>query len=321
MCSRATSSRTPGADTHEAGHLLWPREERDDGEIRPDQPRGPRAGGRRSDPATRRSPITRTRTNWSASATSSWPTRPSTWTRSTPKKIKGDPRLPFGPRRQQAKKVSNANYLWLSYFYAYLNETGRAGVVMSSQASSAGRDEAKVRKKLIETGAVDVMIDVRGNFFYTRTVPCQLWFFDRAKEQDKTRRDQVLMLDARSIYRQVTRAICDFSPEQQKNIAAIIWLHRSQQERFLTLVQSYLARAVADNDAACAPLRGLLMRRSASWSIWSSRLPPWNAWMIRWPSPGRTLTDVQAMLAADVEAFEDEARRERDRLDGRAAGQ
>ena len=104
-------------------------------------------------------------------------------------KIKGDKRLPFGlPGVNKQKKVSNANYLWVSYFYSYLNETGRAGVVMSSQASSAGRDEATVRQKLIETGAVDVMIDIRSNFFYTRTVPCQLWFFDRAKEKDGARR-------------------------------------------------------------------------------------------------------------------------------------
>ncbi len=101
----------------------------------------------------------------------------------------------------------------MSYFYSYLNETGRAGVVMSSQASSAGRDEAIVRQKLVETGAVDVMIDIRGNFFYTRTVPCQLWFFDRAKEKDEARRDNVLMLDARNIFRKVSRSVCDFSPE------------------------------------------------------------------------------------------------------------
>ena len=100
-------------------------------------------------------------------------------------KVKGDKRLPFGlPGVNKGKKVSNANYLWMSYFYSYLNEKGRAGVVMSSQASSAGREEATVRQKLVETGAVDVMIDIRGNFFYTRTVPCQLWFFDRAKEKD-----------------------------------------------------------------------------------------------------------------------------------------
>jgi hypothetical protein len=107
-------------------------------------------------------------------------------------KIKGDKRPLFGlPGINKQKKVSNANYLWLSYFYSYLNETGRAGVVMSSQASSAGRDEATVRQKLIEAGAIDVMIDIRGNFLYTRMVPSQLWFFGRAKEKDETRRDHL----------------------------------------------------------------------------------------------------------------------------------
>jgi type I restriction enzyme M protein len=170
-------------------------------------------------------------------------------------RVKGDQRLPFGlPGVNKSKKVSNANYLWLSYFYSYLNETGRAGVVMSSQASSAGRDEAIVRQKLVETGAVDVMIDIRGNFFYTRTVPCQLWFFDRAKEKDAARRDHVLMLDARNIFRKVSRSVCDFSPEQQKNIAAIVWLYREQQDRFLKLVETYLAQAVELGDAAQKPL-------------------------------------------------------------------
>ena len=172
-------------------------------------------------------------------------------------KVKGDKRLPFGlPGVNKAKKVSNANYLWLQYFYSYLNENGRAGIVMSSQASSAGRDEAKVRQKLVETGAVDVMIDIRGNFFYTRTVPCQLWFLDRAKERDEQRRDHVLMLDARNVYRKVTRAIFDFSPEQQKNIAAIVWLYRGQTGRFLGLVEAYLSQAVAEGQATDEPLEG-----------------------------------------------------------------
>ena len=170
-------------------------------------------------------------------------------------KIKGDKRLPFGlPGVNKAKKVSNANYLWLQYFYTYLNENGRAGVVMSSQASSAGRDEAKVRQKLVESGAVDVMIDIRSNFFYKRTVPCQLWFYDRTKERDKVRGNQILMLDARNIHRKVTRAIYDFSPEQQKNIAAIVWLYRGQSEQFLKLVESYLARAIAEGQAIAEPL-------------------------------------------------------------------
>lgn len=170
-------------------------------------------------------------------------------------KVKGDKRLPFGlPGVNKGKKVSNANYLWLSYFYSYLNENGRAGVVMSSQASSAGRDEAVVRQKIVETGAVDVMIDIRGNFFYTRTVPCQLWFFDRSKERDETRRDQVLMLDARNVYRKLSRAVYDFSPEQQQNIAAIIWLYRGQGGRFLKLVDSYIDHALSRGAAAGAPL-------------------------------------------------------------------
>lgn len=168
-------------------------------------------------------------------------------------KVRGDKRLPCV---NKAKRVSNANYLWLSYAYSYLNENGRAGVVMSSQASSAGRDEALVRQKVVETGAVDVMMDIRGNFFYTRTVPCQLWFLDRAKERDAARREQVLMLDTRGIFRKVSRSVCDFSPEQQKNIAAIVWLHREQTGRFLGLVESYLGDAVRLGETARKPLDG-----------------------------------------------------------------
>jgi len=174
-------------------------------------------------------------------------------------KVKGDKRLPFGlPGVNKTKRVSNANYLWLSYFYAYLNETGRAGVVMSSQASSAGRDEATVRQKLVETGAVDVMIDIRSNFFYTRTVPCQLWFFDRAKELDATRRDHVLMIDTRNIFRKISRSVCDFSPEQQKNIAAIVWLYRGRADRFLALVAFYLDEAVRLGDAGASKLNAFV---------------------------------------------------------------
>lgn len=155
--------------------------------------------------------------------------------------IKTDRRLPFGlPGVNKDKHVSNGNYLWISYFHSYLSPTGRAGFVMSSQASSAGHGEKEVRRKLVETGDVDVMIAIRSNFFYTRTVPCELWHFDRSKPAE--RKDQVLMLDARNVYRKVTRKIYDFSPEQQANLAAIVWLCRGQQERFLKLVQSYISR-------------------------------------------------------------------------------
>ena len=155
--------------------------------------------------------------------------------------VKTDRRLPFGlPGVNKDKHVSNGNYLWISYFHSYLSPTGRAGFVMSSQASSAGHGEKEVRRKLVETGDVDVMIAIRSNFFYTRTVPCELWHFDRSKPAG--RKDQVLMLDARNVYRKVTRKIYDFSPEQQSNLTAIVWLYRGQQDRFLRLVQSYITR-------------------------------------------------------------------------------
>ena len=156
--------------------------------------------------------------------------------------IKTDRRLPFGlPGVNKEKQVSNGNYLWISYFHSYLSPTGRAGFVMSSQASSAGHGEKEVRRKLVETGDVDVMVAIRSNFFYTRTVPCELWHFDRSKPE--ARKDQVLMLDARGVYRKVTRKIYDFSPEQQANLTAIVWLYRGQQERFIALVHQHIHSA------------------------------------------------------------------------------
>jgi type I restriction enzyme M protein len=168
-------------------------------------------------------------------------------------KVKDDRRLPFGlPGVNKAKKVSNGNYLWISYFHSYLGPKGRAGFVMSSQASSGGHGEAEVRRKLVETGDVDVMISIRSNFFYTRTVPCELWHFDKGKPEE--RRDQVLMLDARNIYRKVTRKIYDFSPEQLANLTSIVWLYRGEQERFLGLVRKYLASLCGEVAAIPAEL-------------------------------------------------------------------
>jgi type I restriction enzyme M protein len=192
-------------------------------------------------------------------------------------RVKGDTRLPFGlpgiskgnGRKGEAANgrkgtVSNGNYLWISYFWSYLNETGRAGFVMSSQASSAGHGERDVRRKIVETGDVDVMISIRSNFFYTRTVPCELWFFDRGKP--KERQDVVLMLDARNVYRKVTRKINDFSLEQLANLSAIVWLYRGQRERFLALVRDYLAQMCKETTAvadALAPFGAALDELSA----------------------------------------------------------
>ncbi len=164
-------------------------------------------------------------------------------------KIKKDPRLPFGlPGVNKEGKVSNGNYIWISYFYSYLSAKGRAGFVMSSQASSAGNAEAKVRQKLVETGDVDIMVAIRSNFFYTRTVPCELWFLNRDKP--KAHKNKVLMIDARNVYRKVTRKIYDFSPEQRQNLQAIVWLYRGETDRYLQLVSRYLG-FVTDEALAC----------------------------------------------------------------------
>lgn len=163
-------------------------------------------------------------------------------------KIKNDPRLSFGlPGVNKAGKVSNGNYVWMSFFHSYLSDTGRAGIVMSSQASSAGGGEAKVREAMIKTGDVDVMVAIRGNFFYTRSVPCELWFFDKGKPDHL--KDKVLMIDARNIFRKVTRKIYDFTPEQQQNITSIVWLYRGQTDRYLELVESYLETAFSNMQA------------------------------------------------------------------------
>ena len=153
-------------------------------------------------------------------------------------KVKGDERLPFGlPGINKKGQVSNANYLWISYFYSYLNDAGRAGFVMSSQASSAGGGEKEVRRKLIESGSVDVMVSIRSNFFYTLSVPCELWFLNKAKAEEH--RDKVLMIDARHIYRMVTRKVYDFTPEQLSNITSLVWLYRGETEKYLALIKQY----------------------------------------------------------------------------------
>lgn len=155
------------------------------------------------------------------------------------KKIVNDTRLPFG-----IPKNDNANYLWIQYFYSYLNETGRAGFVMAASASDAGHSEREIRRQLVESGAVDVMISIGTNFFYTVTLPCTLWFFDRGKENDEDRSGRTLMIDARPIFRVVTRKINDFSPEQLTNITSIVHLYRGEHENFKLTVEKYFNEVV-----------------------------------------------------------------------------
>jgi len=137
-------------------------------------------------------------------------------------RIKGDLRFGLGIPR-----TDNANYIWIQAFYSALNDNGRAGFVMASSAVDARGAELDVRKKLIQSGVVDVMISVGSNFFYTVTLPCTLWFFDKGKPS--ARRGKVLFLDVRRIYRQIDRAHRDFSAEQIEFLANIVHLYRGEK--------------------------------------------------------------------------------------------
>jgi type I restriction enzyme M protein len=162
------------------------------------------------------------------------------------KKVSNDPRLPFGLPgiNKKTNALSNANYLWIQYFYSYLNEKGRAGFVMASSASDAGHSDKLIREKLVNTGYMDIIISIGTNFFYTRSLPCTLWFFDKGKAE--ALRDKVLMLDARNIYRKVTRKISDFTPEQLKNLSAVVRLYRGERDKYLKSVQEYIDTCSAE---------------------------------------------------------------------------
>jgi len=138
-------------------------------------------------------------------------------------RLANDPRFPFG-----LPKPDNANYLWIQIFYSALNPKGRSGFVMANSASDARGSEMEIRKKLIEGRVVDVMIAIGSNFFYTVTLPCTLYFLDRGKAKT-SRKDKVLFIDARHIYRQIDRAHREFTPEQIEFLANIVRLYRGEE--------------------------------------------------------------------------------------------
>ena len=147
-------------------------------------------------------------------------------------------RLPFGvPSINAAKEFGNGNYLWISYFYAYLNEKGRAGFVMASSATDSSGKDRDIRQKLVETGHVDVMMSVGNNFFYTKSLPCSIWFFDKGKAE--AIQDHVLFIDARNYYTVVDRTLNEWSEWQLKNLNAIVWLYRGEKKKYAALLDEY----------------------------------------------------------------------------------
>ncbi len=137
-----------------------------------------------------------------------------------------DKRLPYGPPLTGKGTIPNGNYLWMQYFYSYLNPTGRAGFVMASSATDAGHSEKRIRQELVETGAVECIVAISNNFFYTRSLPCHLWFFNKGKRKEN--KDKILMIDARNTYRKVSSTINDFSDEQLEGLTAVMNLFRGE---------------------------------------------------------------------------------------------
>ena len=147
-------------------------------------------------------------------------------------------RLPFGmPSVNKNKEIGNANYLWVSYFYSYLNEKGRAGFVMPSSATDSQGKDKIIREKLIKTGHVDAIISVSNNFFYTKSLPCSLWFFDKGKTDNL--KNKVLFIDARNYYTAVDKTLNEWSTWQLKNLNAIVWLYRGDTDKYTALIKEY----------------------------------------------------------------------------------
>lgn len=154
-------------------------------------------------------------------------------------------RLPFGlPSVNKNKEVGNANYLWISYFYSYLNEKGRAGFVMASSATDSQGKDKTIRESLVKTGHVDAMVSVGNNFFYTKSLPCSLWFFDKGKAAPI--KDKVLFIDARNYYTVVDRTLNEWSEWQLKNLNAVVRLYRGEVDKYAALLQEYRAALGSD---------------------------------------------------------------------------
>lgn len=160
-------------------------------------------------------------------------------------------RLPLGAPKENKKhevSASGANYLWINYFYSYLKRGGRAGFVMASSAADSNAERAQ-RRRLVETGHVDVMLYVGNNFFYTKSLPCTLWFFDKGKPE--ALQDKVLFIDAQRYHTAVTTTLNEWTPWQLKNLSAIVWLYRGDAQKYRDLLEAYKDRA-----SELAPLFG-----------------------------------------------------------------
>ena len=236
--------------------------------------------------------------------------------------VKNDPRLletvdENGGKSRLLPKSDNANYLWIQYFYGYLNPKGRAGFVMASSASDAGHSEKDIREKIVRTGAADVMISIGNKFFYTRSLPCSIWFFDRAKETDEKRKDKTLMLDLRDVYRKVSSNLHDFTPEQLKNIQAIVGLYRGNKVYYTQTVAFYKQEIATALKEAKNALKGILEKELKAEKL-AFKIEKQDVQVNELKKVKRDLSNVQKELASEIRKLLqiDEVKRDRNRRDG-----
>ena len=119
-----------------------------------------------------------------------------------------------------------------------MNETGKAALVMANLASDAGASEYEIRKKMVDEGIISQMVTLPSNMFTSVTLPATLWFFDKQKK-NTSRKDEILFIDARSIFTQVDRAHRKFSEEQIKNLSIITRLYEGNEKAFQDLIDEY----------------------------------------------------------------------------------
>ncbi|CAN5846901.1 class I SAM-dependent DNA methyltransferase [soil metagenome] len=180
-------------------------------------------------------------------------------------KLEGDRRFPFAIPRPD-----NGNYLWIQLFYSALAEKGRAGFVMANSAGDAGHSEREIRRQIVESGAVDVVVAIGTNFFYTVTLPVTLWFLDKGKRGTE-RADKVLFLDARHLYHQIDRAHRDFLPEQIEFLANVVRLYRGGDVETIdgseTLVKTYFPEGTDADVPGLCKVANLAEIEAQGWSL------------------------------------------------------
>jgi len=179
-------------------------------------------------------------------------------------RLEKDPRFPWG-----LPKADGANYIWISIFASALDAKGRAGFVMANSAADARGSEQEIRQKLIEEGLVDVMVSIGPNFFYTVTLPCTLWFFDKSKTGK--RKHQILFIDARNIYRQLDRAHRDFTPDQIEYLANIVRLYRGEdvvtKEGSDKLLKEHFKKSKYTDVAGLCAVKSVKEIEAQGWSL------------------------------------------------------